>query len=116
MNKALKERSMLFQALKMAASRAFYHAGRGSVSHTRTSVNKVVELSAEAMQLLETERTYSKRFETAIMQAQDGPVEVQISGDTILIAGNFKIADLRQFLIVNSPSEIITIPVMGSEK
>lgn len=116
MNKILKEKKDLAGSIASAGGRAFYHAGRGSVTHTRQAVRTVLQYCAKVMQLVETEKTYAKRFETAIMQAQEGPVEVEIHGDTIFIGGNFDIAKLREFLLVNDPVDVLTIPVLGPEK
>jgi hypothetical protein len=108
---SLKELKDVARTLKDAASNVAYHMGRNSVTHTARSAQSTIRQLAFVMWHCETPRKFAKRFDVNMMQAQKGPVEIEVrdGGRSIFISGHFDTETLRKFFVLNDPTDIIVI-------
>jgi hypothetical protein len=111
--------------LKEQAGRVCLHITSKRVTHTVSSLKRLIALVTDIQKGLQDDREFFKRAEFALYQCQHGPTEIRFEKQefkrtdekeyktVMFIQGSFDIAMLKEFFVVNEPEGMTTISVEG---
>lgn len=100
--------------MKEQAGRTCNNIALRRVTHTLTSLKRLVNYVTTIRKGTEDNKDFFKAFETALYQCQKGPTSISHDGPHVMhIDGFFDIEMLREFLIVNEPPGMIMLEVKG---
>jgi hypothetical protein len=99
--KALLEITDAAETVHRNASMLKQNIKNRRVTHTTQVIRHLVNAVARVSYAVEDEATFLRALETALLEAQIGPTEMQITNGTeVFIQGAFSIEKLQQLIVV----------------